>query len=113
MEGRKCGRKRRRPEWGEIDRFFGRTGEIRELRVKTGPSKGVRLAVQRDLDKPGEETGKKRRHVKGVLHIQDRKCDGFSKLCIIAREEWKTQLRKDFPCIRVVRMVGRPEEERE
>ena len=103
-------------EWGEIDRFFGRTGEIRELRVKTGPSKGVRLAVQRDLDKPGEETGKSRdRHVKGVLHIQDRKCDGFSKLRIITKEEWKTQLRKDpaFPCIRVVRTVGRPEEERE
>ena len=103
-------------EWGKIDNFFGGTGDIRKLRVKTGPSKGVRLAVERDLNKPGEETGESgNRHVKGVFHIQDRKCDGFSQLCIIARKEWKTKLRKDsaFPCITVVRSVGGTEEERE
>ena len=44
-------------EWGEIDNFFGGTGEIRELRIKTGPSKGIRLAIERNLNKPGEEIG--------------------------------------------------------
>ena len=103
-------------EWGEIDSFFGGTGEIWELRIKTGPSKGVRLAVERNLNKPGEETRESGdRHVKGVFHIQDGKGDGFSKLCLIAREKWKTQLRKEsaFPCVNVIRSVGRPEEERE
>ena len=42
-------------EWGEIDNFFGGTGDIRKLRVKTGPSKGVRLAVERreELEQAG------------------------------------------------------------
>ena len=49
------------------------------------------------------------------FHIQDRECDGFSELCIVARKEWKAQLRKNpaFPCIGVVWTVGRAEEERE
>ena len=103
-------------EWGEIDNFFSGTGEIWELRVKTGPSKGIRLAVERNLNKPGEETRERGdRHVKGVFHIQDGKGDGFSKLCLIAREKWETQLRKEsaLPCVNVIRSVGRPEEERE
>ena len=102
-------------EWGEIDNFLGGTGEIRELRIK-GPSKGIRLAIERNLNKPGEETRERGdRHVKGVFHIQDGKGDGFSKLCIIAREKWETQLRKEsaLPCVRVIRSVGRPKEERE
>ena len=74
-------------EWGEVNSFFRGASDIRELGVKTGPSKGVRLAVERNLNKPGEETRESgNRHVEGVFHIQDRKCDGFSKLCLIPRE---------------------------
>jgi len=74
------------------------------------------LSIEGNLDKPGEETRESGdRHIKGVFHIQDRECDGFSELCIIARKQWKAQLRKNpaFPCIGVVRTVGRAEEERE
>ena len=74
------------------------------------------MSIEGNLDKPGEETRESGdRHIKGVFHIQDRECDGFSELCIIARKEWKAQLRKNpaFPCIGVARTVGRAEEERE
>ena len=43
-------------EWGEVDSFFRGTSDVRELGVQTGPSKGVRLAVERNLNKPGEKT---------------------------------------------------------
>ena len=42
---------------GEVDGFLGRTGEMRNLGVKSCPSKCVRLSVKRNLEKPGEETG--------------------------------------------------------
>jgi len=103
-------------EWGEIDCFFCRTGEGRKLRVKAGLPKGVRLSIERNLDKPRKETGESRdRHVKGVFHVQDRKGNGFSELCIRTRKKWKTKLRKDttITCMGVVRAISRAEEERE
>ena len=48
-------------EWGEIDNFLGGTGEIRELRIKTGPSKGIRLAIGEELEQAGRRDQGERR----------------------------------------------------
>ena len=103
-------------KWGEVNCFLCRAGDGRKLRLEAGPPEGVRLSIERDLDKTGEETRESRdRHVKGVLHIQDRKSDGFSKLRVITRKKREIELRKDtaFTCVFVIRTISRAEQERE
>ena len=89
-------------KWREVNCFICRAGDGRKPRIEAGPPQGVRLSIERDLDKAGEETRESRdRHVKGVLHIQGRENECFSHLSVIARKKRKTELRKDTAFTRI------------